>query len=47
VERGVPFVTTGQGSLEIVSAQLEGRRMASGRDLVNGRVLRADLVLGT
>jgi len=47
VERGVPFVTTGRGSLEIVSAQLEGRRMASGRDLVNGRVLRADLVLGT
>ena len=47
VERGVPFVTTGRGSLEIVSAQLEGRRIASGRDLVNGRVLRADLVLGS
>jgi methionyl-tRNA formyltransferase len=46
VERGVPFVTTGRGSLEIVSAQLEGRRVANGRDLVNGRVLRADLVLG-
>jgi methionyl-tRNA formyltransferase len=47
VEHGVPWVTTGRGSLEIVSAQLEGRRVASGRDLVNGRVLRADLVLGT
>jgi methionyl-tRNA formyltransferase len=47
VERGVPFVTTGRGSLELVSAQLEGRRMASGRDLVNGRVLRPGLVLGS
>ena len=47
VERGVPYVTTGRGSLEIVNAQLEGRRMASGRDLVNGRVLRPDLVLGS
>jgi methionyl-tRNA formyltransferase len=44
---GTPWVTTGDGTLELVRAQLEGRRAASGRDLVNGRVLRADLVLGT
>jgi methionyl-tRNA formyltransferase len=47
VERGIPWVTTGRGSLEIMSAQLEGRRLASGKDLVNGRALRADLVLGS
>jgi methionyl-tRNA formyltransferase len=47
IERGVPWVTTGEGSLEIVSAQLEGRRVASGRDLVNGRALGPDAVLGT
>ncbi|HTQ02375.1 MAG TPA: methionyl-tRNA formyltransferase [Polyangiaceae bacterium] len=46
VESGVPWVATGVGSLEIVSAQLEGKRVASGRDLVNGRVLRSELVLG-
>jgi methionyl-tRNA formyltransferase len=46
VDGGVPWVTTGSGSLEIISAQLEGRRASAGRDLVNGRVLRADLVLG-
>ncbi len=46
VEDGVPWVTTGSGSLEILSAQLEGKRPASGRDLVNGRVLRPELVLG-
>ncbi len=47
IERGVPFVATGRGSLELVSAQLEGRRIANGRDLVNGRVLKAELVLGS
>jgi methionyl-tRNA formyltransferase len=46
VEAGSPWVTTGSGSLEILSAQLEGKRPASGRDLLNGRVLRPDLVLG-
>jgi hypothetical protein len=39
-------VITAQGSLEIVRAQLEGRREVSGRDLVNGRVLLASLELG-
>lgn len=47
VEGGTPWVATGQGALEIVTAQLEGKRAASGRDLVNGRVLRPELVLGT
>lgn len=46
VENGVPWVATGEGSLEIESAQLEGKRASPGRDLVNGRVLRPDLVLG-
>lgn len=47
VEGGVPWVTTGEGSLELVAVQLEGKRAATGRDLVNGRVLRPDLVLGS
>jgi methionyl-tRNA formyltransferase len=46
VEEGVPHVVTGDGALEIVLAQLEGKREAPGRDLVNGRVLRAGLELG-
>jgi len=46
VEDGAPWVTTGNGSLELTSVQLEGRRLVSGKDLVNGRVLEADLVLG-
>ena len=40
------FQATGSGALEIESAQLEGRRAASGRDLVNGRALAHGLVLG-
>jgi methionyl-tRNA formyltransferase len=46
VERGVPWVTTGAGSLEILRATPEGRRETAGRDLVNGRVLRDGDVLG-
>jgi methionyl-tRNA formyltransferase len=46
VERGVPWVTTGFGSLEILRATPEGRREAAGRDLVNGRVLKDGDVLG-
>jgi methionyl-tRNA formyltransferase len=46
VHGGEPWVTTGSGALEIESAQLEGRRAASGRDLVNGRALKHGLVLG-
>lgn len=46
VEHGVPWVTTGDGSLEVVRATPEGRRETAGRDLVNGRVLRDGDVLG-
>jgi methionyl-tRNA formyltransferase len=46
VHGGEPWISTGAGALEIESAQLEGRRVASGRDLVNGRALKPGLVLG-
>jgi len=46
VENGVPSVATARGALEILVAQVEGKREASGRDLVNGRVLRSGLLLG-
>lgn len=46
VANGTPSVMAGEGSLEILAAQVEGKREASGRDLVNGRVLRAGAVLG-
>jgi methionyl-tRNA formyltransferase len=46
VERGVPWVTTGMGSVEILRATPEGRRETAGKDLVNGRVLRDGDVLG-
>jgi methionyl-tRNA formyltransferase len=39
-------VATGEGSLELVRAQLEGRKEVSGRDLVNGRALTDGVVLG-
>jgi methionyl-tRNA formyltransferase len=47
VASGVPEVVTGRGSVEIVSGQLEGKRVVTGRDLVNGRVLQEGLVLGS
>jgi methionyl-tRNA formyltransferase len=43
---GTPRVATGQGSIEILAAQLEGKREVSGRDLVNGRVLTEGSILG-
>lgn len=43
---GAPWVATGEGSLELVRAQLEGRKEVSGRDLVNGRALTDGVVLG-
>ena len=39
VIHGTPHVITANGSIEILSAQLEGKREVSGKDLVNGRVL--------
>lgn len=47
VVSGAPEVVTGAGVIEIVVAQLEGKREALGRDLVNGRVLYDGVVLGT
>lgn len=47
IQGGTPWVATAEGSLEIVSAKLEGKRESSGRDLVNGRVLSAGIQLGT
>jgi methionyl-tRNA formyltransferase len=38
--RRPPLVACGQGTVEILEAQLEGRRVQTGVDLVNGRVLR-------
>jgi methionyl-tRNA formyltransferase len=46
VQGGAIRVATGQGSLEILRAQLEGRRALDARDLVNGRALVAGDVLG-
>jgi methionyl-tRNA formyltransferase len=43
---GTPRVVTGRGSIEIVAAQVEGKREVSGRDLVNGRVLQEGSILG-
>jgi methionyl-tRNA formyltransferase len=41
------FVQAGDGMLEILCAQLEGRRACEARDLINGRVLRDGDSLGT
>jgi methionyl-tRNA formyltransferase len=43
---GAPRVVTGGGAVEILSAQLEGKREVSGNDLVNGRVLGEGVILG-
>jgi methionyl-tRNA formyltransferase len=47
VAGGAPRVTTGRDAIEIVDAQLEGKRQVSGRDLVNGRILHDGLILGS
>lgn len=41
------LVQTGQGVLQILRAQLEGRKELDAPELINGRVLRAGDVLGT
>jgi methionyl-tRNA formyltransferase len=46
VVAGIPYVVTGKGAIEIVSAKLEGKRELSGRDLVNGRALVEGAILG-
>jgi methionyl-tRNA formyltransferase len=40
-------VATGSGTLELVSAQLEGRKAQMALDLINGRVLSEGTLLGT
>lgn len=40
------FVATGRGTLEIVSAQVEGKKALGAADLINGRVLVEGLELG-
>jgi len=47
VEGARVVVTSGNGKLEIVTAQLEGRKQSLARELVNGRVFRQGDVLGT
>jgi methionyl-tRNA formyltransferase len=47
VTAGCPEVVTGRGRVEIVLAQLEGKREVSGRDLVNGRALEHGMLLGS
>jgi len=44
VAGGAPRVVTGGGAVEIISAQLEGKREVSGKDL--GRVLGEGVILG-
>lgn len=41
------LVATGSGTLELVNAQLEGKKALMAQDLINGRVLVEGLVLGT
>jgi methionyl-tRNA formyltransferase len=40
------LVATGSGTLELVNAQLEGKKSLMAQDLINGRVLAEGLVLG-
>lgn len=46
IRDGSPCVLAGEGAVEIVRAQLEGKRESTGRDLVNGRTLAKGQVLG-
>lgn len=46
VDGGRAWVGTGEGALELLAAQVEGKRELPARDLVNGRVLVAGKVLG-
>ncbi len=46
-DRGGVYVACGMGTLEIVRAQVEGRKPTTGPDLVNGRFIRLGDVLGS
>jgi methionyl-tRNA formyltransferase len=39
-------VATGEGTLELLTAQLEGKKALGAADLINGRVLQEGLLLG-
>jgi methionyl-tRNA formyltransferase len=41
------WVATGQGALQVLTGQLEGKRALSARDLINGRSLEKGQRLGT
>jgi methionyl-tRNA formyltransferase len=41
------LIATGSGTLELINAQLEGKKALMAQDLINGRVLTEGLVLGT
>jgi methionyl-tRNA formyltransferase len=46
-DKGGLWIAAGAGAVEILTAQLTGKKPASGRDLVNGRALKLGDVLGT
>jgi methionyl-tRNA formyltransferase len=46
-DKGGLWVSAGRGAVEILTAQLTGKKATTGRDLVNGRVLKLGDVLGT
>lgn len=45
-DKGGAFVTTGEGALELLVAQVEGKKPLRGTDLVNGRTLKEGDLLG-
>ncbi|HVU01171.1 MAG TPA: methionyl-tRNA formyltransferase [Polyangiaceae bacterium] len=45
-EKGALWVAAGRGAVELVRAQLEGKKAVSGADLVNGRAVKLGDVLG-
>jgi methionyl-tRNA formyltransferase len=46
-DKGGLWIAAGEGTVEIVTAQLTGKKPTSGRDLVNGRAVRLGDVFGT
>src|SRR6185312_12408492 len=46
-DKGGIYVATADGAVELVTAQLAGKKPASGRDLVNGRVVKLGDAFGT
>jgi methionyl-tRNA formyltransferase len=46
-DRGGLWIATGDRALEVVRAQVEGKKAMTAADLVNGRALRLGDVAGT